>query len=141
MNIEKTSSNELLSEQADSYINWGAGRAFALGMLPPEHLKGVFTANEAYMFYRIGAIYNCKTDQKMLSTFIACLGSGLARLMIGDMSATVRAPICAGLTFAFGKATKAYFESKMTLNDDEIRVKFAEGEQEAKRRTWNAIDE
>ena len=124
-------------EEADSYINWAAGRAAAIAFVPlPLADVGPLMANEAYMIYRIGAAYGYAVDKSMLTMLIGMAGGSIAGKLAASFLPFLKIPIAAGITYGVGKAAKAYFESDMTLDTDDLREKFIEGEKEAKNTNW-----
>ena len=48
----------------------------------------------------------------------------------------LKVPIAAAVTYGVGKAAQAYFESGMTMNEEELRREFLAGECEAKKKEW-----
>ncbi len=97
--------------EIDRIIRHAAGRAFAIGLIPGTATPALHMANDAYMFYQIAEVFHCHADEKMLSAFIASLGTTLMRGLLGFTSPAIKAPAYSALTFAFGKAAKHYFLS------------------------------
>ena len=131
-------------EEADEYIHWAAGRAAAIVLIPLS-LADVapLMANEAYMIYRIGAAYGYAVDKSILTMLAGVAGGSIAGKLAASFLPFLKVPIAAGITYGVGKAAKAYFESDMTLDMDDLKTKFIEGEKESKNTNWknNRIEE
>jgi uncharacterized protein (DUF697 family) len=124
-------------EEADSYINWAAGRAAAIALVPlPLADVAPLMANEAYMIYRLGAVYGYAVDKSILTMLAGVAGGSIAGKLAASFLPFLKIPIAAGITYGVGKAAKAYFESGMTLDMDDLKEKFIEGEKESKNTNW-----
>jgi len=124
-------------EEADGYINWAAGRAAAIALVPlPLADVAPLMANEAYMIYRLGAVYGYAVDKSILTMLAGVAGGSLAGKLAASFLPFLKIPIAAGITYGVGKAAKAYFESGMTLAMDDLKEKFIEGEKESKNTNW-----
>ncbi|MBO4492648.1 MAG: hypothetical protein J5944_14965, partial [Lentisphaeria bacterium] len=120
-----------------SYINWAAGRAAAIAFVPlPLADVAPLMANEAYMIYRIGAAYGYAVDKIILTMLAGVAGGSIAGKLAASFLPFLKIPIAAGITYGVGKAAKAYFESGMTLDMDDLKEKFIEGEKESKNTNW-----
>ncbi|MBO4632624.1 MAG: DUF697 domain-containing protein [Lentisphaeria bacterium] len=125
------------SDEADEYINWAAGRAAAIALIPlPLADVAPLMANEAYMIYRIGAAYGYAVDKSILTMLAGVAGGSIAGKLAASFLPFLKIPIAAGITYGVGKAAKAYFESDMTLDMDDLKEKFIEGEKESKNTNW-----
>ena len=126
-----------MSEEADGYINWAAGRAAAIALIPlPLADVAPLMANEAYMICRIGAVYGYAVDRTVLTMLAGVAGGSIAGKLAASFLPFLKVPIAAGITYGVGKAAKAYFESGMTLDMDDLKRKFIEGERESKNTNW-----
>ena len=126
-----------VSDEADEYINWAAGRAAAIALIPlPLADVAPLMANEAYMICRIGAAYGYAVDKSILTMLAGVAGGSLAGKLAASLLPFLKIPIAAGITYGVGKAAKAYFESGMTLDMDDLKEKFIEGEKESKNTNW-----
>ena len=124
-------------DEADGYINWAAGRAAAIALIPlPLADVAPLMANEAYMIYRIGAAYGYAVDKSILTMLAGVAGGSIAGKLAASFLPFLKIPIAAGITYGVGKAAKAYFESDMTLDLDDLKEKFIEGEKESKNTNW-----
>ena len=124
-------------DEADEYINWAAGRAAAIALIPlPLADVAPLMANEAYMIYRIGAAYGYAVDKSILTMLAGVAGGSIAGKLAASFLPFLKIPIAAGITYGVGKAAKAYFESGMTLDMDDLKEKFIEGEKESKNTNW-----
>ena len=124
-------------DEADSFINWGAGRAAAIALIPlPLADVAPLMANEAYMIYRIGAVYGYAVDKSILTMLAGVAGGSVAGRLAASFLPFLKVPIAAGITYGVGKAAKAFFASGMKLDADELREKFIEGEKESKNTDW-----
>ncbi len=124
-------------DEADEYINWAAGRAAAIALIPlPLADVAPLMANEAYMIYRIGAAYGFAVDKSILTMLAGVAGGSIAGKLAASFLPFLKIPIAAGITYGVGKAAKAYFESDMTLDMDDLKEKFIEGEKESKNTNW-----
>lgn len=127
----------MASDEADEYINWAAGRAAAIALIPlPLADVAPLMANEAYMIYRIGAAYGYAVDKSILTMLAGVAGGSIAGKLAASFLPFLKIPIAAGITYGVGKAAKAYFESDMTLDMDDLKEKFIEGEKESKNTNW-----
>ena len=132
------------AKEADEYINWAAGRAAAIALIPlPLADVAPLMANEAYMIYRIGAAYGYAVDSSIMTMLAGVAGGSIAGKLAASFLPFLKVPIAAGITYGVGKAAKAYFESGMTMNISELKEKFIEGEKESKNTNWkdNKIEE
>ena len=128
---------KMASDEADEYINWAAGRAAAIALIPlPLADVAPLMANEAYMIYRIGAAYGYAVDKSILTMLAGVAGGSIAGKLFASFLPFLKIPIAAGITYGVGKAAKAYFESDMTLDMDDLKEKFIEGEKESKNTNW-----
>ena len=93
-------------------------------------------ANEAYMIYRLGAVYGYAVDKSILTMLAGVAGGSIAGKLAASFLPFLKVPIAAGITYGVGKAAKAYFESGMKLNTSELKEKFMEGEKESKKTNW-----
>jgi uncharacterized protein (DUF697 family) len=133
---------ENVSEEADSYINWAAGRAAAIALVPlPLADVAPLIANEVYMIYKLAGVYGIAVDNTVITMLLGCAGGSIAGKLAASFLPFLKVPIAAGITYGVGKAAKAYFESDMTMDISELKQKFLEGEREAKKREWKGIEE
>ncbi|MCQ2352264.1 MAG: hypothetical protein MJ033_02160 [Victivallaceae bacterium] len=133
---------DAVSDEADSYINWAAGRAAAIALIPlPLADVAPLIANEVYMIYKLAGIYGIAVDNTIITTLLGCAGGSLVGKIGASFLPFLKVPIAAGVTYGVGKAAKAYFESDMTMDEDELKEQFLAGEREAKKREWKPISE
>ncbi len=126
-----------MDTEADEIINWGAGRAAAIAIMPlPLADVGPLIANEAYMIYKLGAVYGYAINKAIFTVLAGVTGGSIAGKFAASFLPFLKIPIAAGVTYAVGKAAKAYFESGMTLSREELRQKFLNAEKEAKNTNW-----
>ena len=131
-----------VSDEADSYINWAAGRAAAIALVPlPLADVAPLIANEVYMIYKLAGVYGIAVDNTVITMLLGCAGGSIAGKLAASFLPFLKVPIAAGITYGVGKAAKAYFESDMTMDISELKKKFLEGEREAKKREWKAVEE
>ncbi len=134
---EATEWNKQISEEADSFIYWAAGRAFAIAIIPlPLADVGPLIANEAYMFYKLGTLYGYAVDKTILAGFLGCLGASVGGKIAASFIPFLKAPIAAGITYAVGCAAKAYFESDMKLEAEELRNIFRKAKKSGEKINW-----
>lgn len=133
---------ESVSGEADSYINWAAGRAAAIALVPlPLADVGPLIANEVYMLYKLAEIYGIAADNTVITMLLGCAGGSIAGKIGASFLPFLKVPIAAAVTYGVGKAAKAYFESDMTMDEDELRQEFLAGEREAKKKDWKKAEE
>ena len=133
---------ESVSGEADSYINWAAGRAAAIALVPlPLADVGPLIANEVYMLYKLAGIYGIAADNTVITMLLGSAGGSIAGKIGASFLPFLKVPIAAAVTYGVGKAAKAYFESDMTMNEDELRQEFLAGEREAKKKDWKKAGE
>ena len=131
---------ERAAEEAADYINWAAGRAAAIALVPLPFVDLVpLVANETYMIYRLAEVYGIPVDDAVITMILGCAGGSIAGKLAASLLPVLKIPIAAGITYAVGKAAQAYFESDMKLDKSELREKFMEEEREAKKREWKPI--
>ena len=131
---------ENVADEADSYINWAAGRAAAIAIIPiPLADIAPLIANETYMIYRLAELYGIPVDDTVITVLLGCAGGSIVGKIAASLLPILKIPIAAGITYAVGKAAQAYFESDMKLNETELRETFLEQEREAKKREWKPI--
>ncbi|NLZ61122.1 MAG: DUF697 domain-containing protein [Lentisphaerae bacterium] len=122
---------------ADELITWAAGRAAAIAIIPlPLADVGPLVANEAYMIYKLGAVYGYAVDKTVLTMLAGMAGGSMAGKLAASFLPFLKIPIAAGITYAVGKAAKAYFASGMSLSKEELRREFLNAEKEAKKTDW-----
>ena len=133
---------ERVADEADSYINWAAGRAAAIAIVPIPLVDIVpLIANETYMIYRLAELYGIPVDDTVTTMILGCAGGSIAGKLAASMLPILKIPIAAGITYGVGKAAQAYFESDMKLNETELRETFLEEEREAKKREWKPVED
>ena len=133
---------ESVADEADSYINWAAGRAAASAIVPLPLVDVIpLIANETYMIYRLAEVYGIPVDDTIITMILGCAGGSIAGKLAASLLPILKIPIAAGITYGVGKAAKAYFESDMKLNETELRETFLEAEREAKKREWKPVED
>ena len=131
---------ERASEEAADYINWAAGRAAAIAVVPLPFVDLIpLVANETYMIYRLAEVYGIPVDDTVITMILGCAGGSIAGKIAASLLPVLKIPIAAGITYAVGKVAQAYFESDMKLDEAELRETFMEEEREAKKREWTPI--
>jgi len=133
---------ESVADEADSYINWAAGRAAAIAVIPiPLADIAPLIANETYMIYRLAELYGIPVDDTVITVILGCAGGSIVGKIAASLLPILKIPIAAGITYAVGKAAQTYFESDMKLDEAELRETFLEEEREAKKRDWKPVEE
>lgn len=133
---------ESVADEADSYINWAAGRAAAIAVVPIPFVDVIpLVANETYMIYRLAELYGIPVDDTVITMILGCAGGSLAGKLASSLLPFLKIPIAAGITYGVGKAAQAYFESDMKLDETELRETFLEEEREAKKREWKPVED
>ena len=128
---------DIVSDKANSYIHWAAGRAAAIALVPlPLADVAPLIANESYMIYKLAGVYGVAVDETVKTMLLGCAGGSIAGKLAASFLPFLKVPIAAGITYGVGKAAKAYFESNMTLNSYELKNAYLAGEQEAKKIEW-----
>ncbi len=131
-----------VADEADSYINWAAGRAAAIAIVPIPLVDVIpLVANETYMIYRLAELYGIPVDDTIITMILGCAGGSIAGKLAASLLPILKIPIAAGITYAVGKAAQTYFESDMKLDRTELREKFLEEEREAKKREWKPVED
>ena len=131
-------------KKADEYIFWGAGRAAAIAISPiPLSDVAPLVANEGYMIYRLAETYGCKIDNAVVTMLLGVAGGSFAGLLLSSFLPGLKIAVAAGVTYAVGKMSKAYFASGMTLDSEALRDVFASARKEADTIDWKAhkVDE
>lgn len=136
----KASWMQCVSSDADKYVNWAAGRAAAIALVPlPLADVCPLIANEVYMIYKLAGIYGIAVDNTVVTMLLGCAGGSLIGKIGASFLPFLKIPIAAAVTYGVGKTAKAYFESEMTLSPSELKEEFMAGEREARKREWKPI--
>ena len=126
------------NETADEIILWGAGRAAAIALARiPLADVGPLMANEAYMIYRIAETYGYEIDKSVVAMILGVCGGSIVGKITASFLPFLKVPIAAGITYAVGKTAKAYFESGMTLSQEDMKDVFKNSRTEADGIDWN----
>ena len=126
-------------KKADEYILWGAGRAAAIAISPiPLSDVAPLVANEGYMIYRLAETYGFKIDKAVVTMLLGVAGGSFAGMLLSSFLPGLKIAVAAGVTYAVGKMSKAYFASGMTLDSDELRNVFASARKEADTIDWKS---
>ena len=103
-------------KKADEYILWGAGRAAAIAISPiPLSDVAPLVANEGYMIYRLAETYGFTIDKSVVTMLLGVAGGSFAGMLLSSFLPGLKIAVAAGVTYAVGKMSKAYFASGMTL--------------------------
>ena len=136
--LEKNLKSPDADKEADKFILWAAGRAAAIAAVPiPLTDVGPLMANEAYMIYRIAGAYGFSIDKSVVAMLGGVAGGSIAGKLGATFLPFLKVPIAAGITYAVGKAAKAYFASGMTLSRDALVDVFTEARKEADDIAWD----
>ena len=136
--LEKNLKSPDADKEADEFILWAAGRAAAIAAVPiPLADVGPLMANEAYMIYRIAGAYGFSIDKSVVAMLGGVAGGSIAGKLGATFLPFLKVPIAAGITYAVGKAAKAYFASGMTLSQDVLGDVFTKARKEADDIDWN----
>ncbi|MBQ9367554.1 MAG: DUF697 domain-containing protein [Victivallales bacterium] len=126
-------------KKADEYILWGAGRAAAIAISPiPLSDVAPLVANEGYMIYRIAETYGYKIDKAVVTMLLGVAGSSFAGMLLSSFLPGLKIAVAAGVTYAVGKMSKAYFASGMSMESDELRNVFTSARKEADTIDWKS---
>ena len=126
-------------KKADEYILWGAGRAAAIAISPiPLSDTAPLVANEGYMIYRLAETYGCKIDKSVVTMLLGVAGGSFAGMLLSSFLPGLKIAVAAGVTYAVGKMSKAYFASGMTLGNDELHNVFTSARKEADTIDWKS---
>ncbi len=124
---------------ADDYIYWAAGRAAAIALIPlPLADVGPLIANEVYMIYKLAGVYGIAADNAVTTMLLGSAGGSIAGKVGASFLPFLKVPIAAAVTYGVGKAAKAYFESDMTLTEEQLKAVFLAGERAAKKYDWKS---
>ena len=124
-------------KEADELILWAAGRAATIAALPiPLADVGPLMANEAYMIYRIAKTYGYSIDNSVGVMLGSVAGGSIAGKLGASFLPFLKVPIAAGITYAVGKAAKAYFTSGMILSRAALNDVFTIARKEADGIDW-----
>ena len=88
------------------------------------------------MICKLGAVYGIAVDKSVMTMLAGTAGGSIAGKLAASFLPLLKIPIAAGVTYGVGKAAKAYFESGMTLDADELKALYAAGERESKNTDW-----
>lgn len=136
--LEKNMKSSDSDSDADEFILWAAGRAAAIALVPlPLADVGPLMANEAYMIYRLADVYGYSIDKSVVTMLAGIAGGSIVGKIGASFLPFLKVPIAAGVTYAVGKAAKAYFASGMTLTRDKLMDVFTNARREADEIDWN----
>lgn len=90
------------------------------------------------MIYKLAGVYGIAADDAAVTMLLGCAGGSVAGKVGASFLPFLKVPIAAAVTYGVGKAAKAYFESGMTLNEEQVKNAFLAGEREAKKRDWKS---
>ena len=125
------------SAEADSYINWAAGRAAAIALVPLPLSDAVpLIANEIHLIHKLASIYGMSADKSTVTTIMGCVGGSLIGKLAAGFLPVAKIPVAAGVTYGIGKAAKAYFESGKTIDANTLSNCFHNAVREAKEMVW-----
>ena len=137
---QKKEAEQRADELATGFIMWGAGRAAAIAFVPlPLADIGPLMVNESYMIYKIAGAYGYAIDKSVVAMLIGIAGSSLSGKVLVSFVPFLKVPIAAGITYAVGKAAKAYFASGMTLSKEILMEEFLKGRKEAEDIDWDEV--
>ena len=126
-----------IQEKANSFIMWGAGRAFAIAAVPlPLADVTPLIVNEIYMIYRVGACYGIAVNKAMATGFLASIGASIGGKILASFIPFLKAPIAAAMTYGIGVAAREYFASGMKLGKDELKKVFESAQAEGEHMNW-----
>ena len=130
----------LVAEEADSCINWAAGRAAAIALIPIPFADVVpLIANESYMIHQLAELYGMPADDAVVTMILGCTGGSIAGKFAATLLPFLKIPIAASVTYAVGKVAQAYFETGMKLDESELREMFQKEERKARKREWSPV--
>lgn len=130
------------AQEADSYINWAAGRAAAVAINPfPLADLPVLAANEVYMIYKIGSAYGYSVDSTMIAGILGAAGASFAGKLLASFLPGVKIAVAAATTYGVGKAAKCYFESGMTLDEKALKRQFELAKKDGQAIKWEPVEE
>ena len=98
---------------------------------------GPLMANEAYMIYKLADAYGYSIDKTVITMLAGIAGGSIVGKIGASFLPFLKVPINAGVTYAVGKAAKAYFGSGMTLSRDSLLDVFTNARKEADTIDWN----
>lgn len=125
------------SAEADSYINWAAGRAAAIALIPLPLADAVpLMANEIHLIHRLASVYGMSADKSTVTTIMGCVGGSLIGKLATGILPVAKIPVAAGVTYGIGKAAKAYFESGKTIDATTLSNCFYNAVREARNMVW-----
>ncbi len=128
-----------VEDEVKSLINWAAGRAFTIALVPiPLADTPFLIANEAYMIYRIGSCYGIAVTEAILAQFFLCAGASIAGKLLTTWLPIIKAPIAASITYAIGCTAVGFFESDMNIGEEELREAYERCLNEAKSCDWKS---
>jgi ethanolamine utilization protein EutP (predicted NTPase) len=131
---------ENVRKLSELYILHGASQAFTISSKKPIPDKVNFLmslkSNNLYMFYRIGKCYGYPVNQHMLTFFDSFIPGGEGSHLSLETDLALNSSINTAYTYAAGCAVKAYFESNMTLQAEELSKVFAAAKEKGKKINW-----
>ena len=125
--------------EADSCINWAAGRSFALAAVFffPVSDAVPLSINEAYMIMKIAAAYGESAGKGAVAAVAgAATGSFGGKLLATFMPPVAKSLVAASVTYGLGKVAKSYFRSGKTLSKEKMREEFLRAKREGKSKNW-----
>ncbi len=129
----------LCDAEADSFINWAAGRSFAIAAVAFLPVSDVvpLSLNEAYMIMKIAAVYGESAGSGAVAAVAGvATGSFGGKLLATFMPPVAKSLVAASVTYGLGKVAKSYFRSGKTLSKEKMREEFLRAKQEGKSKNW-----
>lgn len=125
--------------EADSFINWAAGRSFAIAAVAFLPVSDVvpLSLNEAYMIMKIAAVYGESAGGGAVAAVAGvATGSFGGKLLATFMPPVAKSLVAASVTYGLGKVAKSYFRSGKTLSKEKMREEFLRAKREGKSKKW-----
>jgi small GTP-binding protein len=127
-----------MDTEANSIVRWATGRAAAIAVVPVP-LADIYPliANEIYMVKQLGSNYGLELTDSMVRGFIASIGASFAGLVLASFIPGAKIAIASSITFAVGKAAKAWCRSDMKMNVDELKKEYTQARNEQPLKSTN----
>jgi uncharacterized protein (DUF697 family)/ethanolamine utilization protein EutP (predicted NTPase) len=133
---------EKLEEQAEEVVQWAAGRALGIALVPiPFGAAAALCANEAYMLNELAEIYEIDGKEQAIATIVNVSAAALGGMALAALVPFMAVGIAPAVTYAVGQAAKEWFASGMTGTEDDLSEKILQAKKKAKNKKFKALHE
>ena len=128
---------ERVGAQADEIVNWAAGRAAVIALVPIPLASAIpLSANEAYMIDKLADLYGIDFTEQVKTALVAITGATFTGMALASLVPFLSLGIAPAVTYGVGMAAKDWFASGMTESEEKIRKRFEDAKKKAEEKNW-----